>query len=118
MSNNFTIRVYGLILNASTEILLSDEFRFNQLMTKFPGGGLEYGEGLVDCLKREIKEETGVIDLTLIKDLGHYERYKISLEGGDDKSELKKIFMYLFYNYHNVKLSFISSFAKSIPSSL
>lgn len=57
MSNNFTIRVYGLILNESTEILLSDEFRFNQLMTKFPGGGLEYGEGVVDCLKREIKEE-------------------------------------------------------------
>lgn len=26
-------------------------------MVKFPGGGLEKGEGLQDCLKREVKEE-------------------------------------------------------------
>jgi ADP-ribose pyrophosphatase YjhB (NUDIX family) len=26
-------------------------------MTKFPGGGLQFGEGLLDCLKREFLEE-------------------------------------------------------------
>lgn len=28
--------------------------------TKFPGGGLEYGEGLHDCLLREFQEELGI----------------------------------------------------------
>ena len=28
-------------------------------MRKFPGGGLKFGEGLKDCIKREWKEETG-----------------------------------------------------------
>jgi 8-oxo-dGTP pyrophosphatase MutT (NUDIX family) len=29
-------------------------------MTKFPGGGLEYGEGPIECLKRECYEEMGL----------------------------------------------------------
>jgi ADP-ribose pyrophosphatase YjhB (NUDIX family) len=28
-------------------------------MTKFPGGGLNFGEGTIDCLKREAIEEFG-----------------------------------------------------------
>ncbi len=28
-------------------------------MMKFPGGGLEFGEGTIDCLKRECMEELG-----------------------------------------------------------
>lgn len=55
--NNFIIRVYGLILNEKKEVLLTDEFQMDMKMTKFPGGGLEFGEGTVDCLKREIREE-------------------------------------------------------------
>lgn len=54
---NFVIRVYGIILNEKNEILLTDEFRFGEKMTKFPGGGLEFGEGTIDCLRREFKEE-------------------------------------------------------------
>ena len=56
-SGNFVIRVYALIINNSNEILLTDEFRLNQQMTKFPGGGMEYGESTIECLVREIKEE-------------------------------------------------------------
>ncbi len=55
----FNIRVYGLFLNESDEILLADEERFGMQMTKFPGGGLQFGEGPVDCLKREALEEFG-----------------------------------------------------------
>jgi 8-oxo-dGTP diphosphatase len=51
------VRVYGLFINASNEILLTDEYRLNTYMTKFPGGGLEIGEGVLDCLKRECLEE-------------------------------------------------------------
>jgi 8-oxo-dGTP diphosphatase len=56
-NNNFIIRVYGLIINSLNEVLISDEFVLGTKMTKFPGGGLEFGEGPLDCLIREIKEE-------------------------------------------------------------
>ena len=55
----FNIRVYGLFINTKNEILLADEERFGMRMTKFPGGGLQFGEGPVDCLKREAREEFG-----------------------------------------------------------
>jgi len=56
-SGNFVIRVYGIIVNENSEVLLSDEFQLGMKMTKFPGGGLEFGEGTIDGLKREFKEE-------------------------------------------------------------
>ena len=56
----FNVRVYGLWINEHQEILLSDERMGNFEFTKFPGGGLEYGEGLADGLKREWLEETGL----------------------------------------------------------
>lgn len=61
MSNKtfITIRVYGIWINEKAEILLTDEYIQGMYITKFPGGGLEPGEGIADCLKREWKEETG-----------------------------------------------------------
>jgi 8-oxo-dGTP diphosphatase len=56
---HFNIRVYGLIINQINEVLLSDEYRMGMKMTKFPGGGLKFGEGPVDCIKREAREEFG-----------------------------------------------------------
>ena len=53
----FTIRVYGILINEKKQVLLSDEFIRGEYYTKFPGGGLELGEGTRDCLKREFKEE-------------------------------------------------------------
>jgi len=50
------VRVYAIIIN-NGRILLSDEFWYDTPMTKFPGGGLEPGEGIQDCLRREIREE-------------------------------------------------------------
>ncbi|MBL7938699.1 MAG: NUDIX domain-containing protein [Flavobacteriales bacterium] len=55
----FTIRVYGLLLHQGC-VLVADELIKGQRITKFPGGGLEFGEGLKDCLIREIREEIGV----------------------------------------------------------
>lgn len=52
----FNIRVYGLLLDDG-KILVTDEFRLGIFMTKFPGGGLQFGEGTIDCLKREFREE-------------------------------------------------------------
>ena len=53
----FNIRVYGVLINEKKQVLLSDEFIRGKYYTKFPGGGLESGEGTRDCLKREFKEE-------------------------------------------------------------
>lgn len=56
LSNKFNIRVYGIFIN-NGKVLVTDEFRLGIKMTKFPGGGLKYGEGTLDCLKRECMEE-------------------------------------------------------------
>jgi ADP-ribose pyrophosphatase YjhB (NUDIX family) len=56
---HFNIRVYGLIINKDNQVLLSDEFRMKMKMTKFPGGGLKFGEGPADCIMREAREEFG-----------------------------------------------------------
>ncbi|MDX1938509.1 MAG: NUDIX domain-containing protein [Flavihumibacter sp.] len=53
----FNIRVYGLLIDANKRVLVSDEYIRGNYYTKFPGGGLEFGEGTRDCLKREFKEE-------------------------------------------------------------
>ncbi|HET7115715.1 MAG TPA: NUDIX domain-containing protein [Hanamia sp.] len=54
---NFNVRVYGILINEEDQILVSDEYIRGKFYTKFPGGGLELGEGTRDCLKREFKEE-------------------------------------------------------------
>lgn len=57
MDKVFNVRVYGILLNDEEEVLISDERTENVSFTKFPGGGLEYGEGLIDALQREYEEE-------------------------------------------------------------
>lgn len=52
----FNVRVYGLLIEEG-RVLVSDEFIKGNRITKFPGGGLEFGEGTMDCVKREFMEE-------------------------------------------------------------
>lgn len=53
---SFNIRVYGLIIESGS-ILISKELIKGEEVFKFPGGGLEYGEGLIEGLQRESMEE-------------------------------------------------------------
>jgi 8-oxo-dGTP diphosphatase len=53
----FNIRVYGVLINEKDQVLVSDEYIRGNYFTKFPGGGLEFGEGTRDCLRREFLEE-------------------------------------------------------------
>jgi 8-oxo-dGTP diphosphatase len=55
-----SIRVYGILVNELQQVLVSDEYIRGNYFTKFPGGGLEKGEGTRDCLKREFMEEMGL----------------------------------------------------------
>ena len=55
--SRFNIRVYGLLINEQKQVLVSDELIRGMYITKFPGGGLEFGEGTRDCLQREFMEE-------------------------------------------------------------
>jgi len=57
--NRFNVRAYGVCV-VDGKALMTDEIRGGKLMAKFPGGGLELGEGLEDCLIREFMEEANV----------------------------------------------------------
>ncbi len=57
--SRFNVRVYGLLVHHG-KVLLSEEKIQGQHVVKFPGGGLQPGEGTLDCLRREIREEMGV----------------------------------------------------------
>ena len=46
-----------MLINDKKQVLVSDEYIRGSYYTKFPGGGLEFGEGTRDCLKREFMEE-------------------------------------------------------------
>ena len=61
-----------------------------------PKGHVDPGETHKQAAIRETHEETGLNQLTFVKDLGTYQRYKIALGGGDDTSELKHITAFLF----------------------
>jgi 8-oxo-dGTP diphosphatase len=57
--NKFNIRVYGILIQ-NQQVLITDEVIRGNRMTKFPGGGLEFGEGLSECLIREFDEELDI----------------------------------------------------------
>jgi 8-oxo-dGTP diphosphatase len=56
----FNVRVYGLLISNTNSVLVADELIHGHSITKFPGGGLEFGEGTIDAIKREMMEETGI----------------------------------------------------------
>jgi 8-oxo-dGTP diphosphatase len=58
--SRFNIRVYGIYVNDAQQVLVSDEKYGEHYFTKFPGGGLEFGEGTKECVIREWQEELGV----------------------------------------------------------
>jgi 8-oxo-dGTP pyrophosphatase MutT (NUDIX family) len=60
MSTLFNVRVYGIVLNEAQEVLLSEEQYGKHHFVKFPGGGLDYGEGTIECMHREFEEELGL----------------------------------------------------------
>jgi 8-oxo-dGTP pyrophosphatase MutT (NUDIX family) len=83
----------GVVVNEDGEVLVVSQ---HGTSWSLPKGHIDPGEDALAAAKREIYEESGIRDLELIRELGSYERYKIGLDGGEERSELKVITMFLF----------------------
>lgn len=59
MIDKINIRVYACAIKDKKVLTLFEEYAGVPLM-KLPGGGLELGEGVLDCLHREFEEELNV----------------------------------------------------------
>lgn len=65
--DKFNIRVYGIILRECKILALFENYVCEK-MIKLPGGGLEFGEGTIECLERELMEELNI----KVKNLRHF----------------------------------------------
>lgn len=91
----FTIRVYGILIDHNNRILVSDEYIRGNYFTKFPGGGLEFGEGTRDCLIREFKEETD-LDVTVGEHIYTTDIFQIS--AFNSRHQIVSIYYYVHTN--------------------
>jgi len=90
---NQTITAGGIIINEFKEVVIVSQ---NHDSWSLPKGHVEKNETILNAATREIHEETGLTNISYIKDLGYYERYRIGLDGNDDLTELKRIYLFLF----------------------
>ena len=93
MNNTNHVKCSGGIIMNNKNVAVVNQ---NHDSWSLPKGHIDPGESRLDAAKREIYEETGIIDLKLIKYLGEYSRFRIGLDCNDDKSELKRIHLFLF----------------------
>jgi 8-oxo-dGTP diphosphatase len=96
---NFIVRVYGLLINGHDEVLISDEQEYGMRFTKFPGGGLEYGEGLTDGLKREFMEECNAE----VEVLSHFYTTDFFVESAFNDSQVISVY-YMVKNLNELNL--------------
>jgi 8-oxo-dGTP pyrophosphatase MutT (NUDIX family) len=68
----------GVVLGPDGKMVLVNQ---GSNVWSFPKGGIEKGESIYDAARREIAEECGLTDLTLVRELGSYKRRTIA-EGG------------------------------------
>lgn len=97
----FNVRVYGLLVNDQNEVLISDEQEYGMRFTKFPGGGLEAGEGLIDGLKREFLEECNVN----VEVISHFYTTDFYVKSAFNDSQVISVY-YIVKNLDELNLSF------------
>lgn len=88
-----TVSGGGVVLNKSGQVLVVSQHGNSWSL---PKGHIDPGEDARAAAERETKEESGITNLLYIKDLGSYQRYRIGIDGGEEKSELKTIIMFLY----------------------
>jgi len=97
----FNVRVYGLLVNDQDEVLISDEQEYGMRFTKFPGGGLELGEGLTDGLKREFLEECNA-EVEIVR---HFYTTDFFVKSAFNDSQVISVY-YLVKNTNPLNLTF------------
>jgi ADP-ribose pyrophosphatase YjhB (NUDIX family) len=90
MDKRFNIRVYGIWVQ-NNKILVNEELIRGRHIIKFPGGGLDWGEGIKDCLIREWKEELG-IDIEV---LNHFYTTDFFQPSAYDNSQVISIYYFV-----------------------
>ena len=96
----FNVRVYGVLINQQ-QVLISDEQEYGYRFTKFPGGGLEYGEGTSDGLKREFMEECNA----KVEVISHLYTTDFFVKSAFNDSQIISIY-YIVKNLEPLKLNF------------
>jgi ADP-ribose pyrophosphatase YjhB (NUDIX family) len=97
----FNVRAYGLLINDQNQVLISDEQEYGMQFSKFPGGGLEYGEGLIDGLKREFVEECNVE----VEVLSHFYTTDFFVKSAFNESQVISVY-YMVRNLSPLNLMF------------
>ncbi len=78
----FNVRVYAFLEHEKKVLVIHEPFQ-GKLIYKFPGGGLEFGEGTIDCLKREFLEELNLkVEIT-----NHHYTQDFFVQNAFDSSE-------------------------------
>ncbi len=83
----------GVVVNSHGHILVVNQ---NGTSWSLPKGHIDPGEDALTAARREIYEESGITELEYVRELGCYQRHRLSEDNADDVSELKTIFMFLF----------------------
>lgn len=66
MIDKINVRVYVALIQNQKVLALQEEY-VGEILLKFPGGGLEFNEGVIDCLRRELEEELNI----KVKNISH-----------------------------------------------
>lgn len=90
-----TTRARAILINSSNEVLMC----YSNGLThyEFPGGHLEKNETLLEGLKREILEETGITIDANENDLFYAIKYYCKNYKGTEKNRLVEIYYYVIY---------------------
>ena len=97
----FNIRVYALCIVNNEILTLKEPFAGN-MVVKLPGGGLEFGEGTADCLKREFKEELN-LEIT-VGDAFYIQKDFVPSLAKDGKQLLTLYFFVTIIDLNNLEL--------------